>query len=319
MTQNIVLTQKQDQDGYLAHLMDLTAITLAVCRSTNTRANYQVAIEQFIVWSKAQGAIRLTAESLAQYQSHLASRPGREGRTLSASSVNVKMAAVRGLVHSAVAKGWLAHQDAAAMLSFVKTRPAAGQRKGKRLEVEQVRGVLEIPDRKTLKGKRDYAILLVLFAGGLRRAELCNLLISSISPTNGAWSLVDIIGKRNKVRSVPMNDETHAALTDWLQAAEITEGRVFRPMMEGRLAGDSLRPNKIWDKIRRYTKMPGFPNGISPHDARRTCAYLLHKAGGDIRQIQYLLGHDSLETTSRYIGAAQELGKKAVTSLVHFG
>jgi integrase/recombinase XerD len=62
----------------------------------------------------------------------------------------------------------------------------------------------------------------------------------------------------------------------------------------------------VWQMLRQYAAETGFP-GIAPHDLRRTCAKLCRSAGGELEQIQLLLGHASIQTTERYLGTRQDL------------
>jgi integrase len=85
-------------------------------------------------------------------------------------------------------------------------------------------------------------------------------------------------------------------------------GRLFRPVTKGgKLAGEALSDEKaIWNLVVKYAEATSLGK-LSPHDLRRTCAKLCRKAGGDLEQIQFLLGHASILTTERYLGTDQEL------------
>lgn len=74
----------------------------------------------------------------------------------------------------------------------------------------------------------------------------------------------------------------------------------------GRIAPNGFSPKVIWSIVTSACRDSGLP-GVAPHDLRRTCARLCHDAGGQIEQIQYLLGHESVQTTERYIGRKQRL------------
>ncbi len=90
-------------------------------------------------------------------------------------------------------------------------------------------------------------------------------------------------------------------------AAAVTTGPMFRAINKaGRVAPDGFSPKVIWSVVTSACIQCGLP-GVAPHDLRRTCARLFHNAGGEIEQIQYLLGHESVQTTERYIGCKQRL------------
>jgi integrase len=93
----------------------------------------------------------------------------------------------------------------------------------------------------------------------------------------------------------------------WTAAAAITNGPVFRAINKaGRVWGDAMSPNVLWDVVRNAAARAGIDK-LAPHELRRTCARLCHLAGGEQDQIQFLLGHVSIQTTERYLGCKQKL------------
>jgi integrase len=73
-----------------------------------------------------------------------------------------------------------------------------------------------------------------------------------------------------------------------------------------RVGSERLGEKVVWQMLRQYSAEVGVP-GIAPHDLRRTCAKLCRAAGGELEQIQMLLGHASVQTTERYLGTKQDL------------
>ena len=101
--------------------------------------------------------------------------------------------------------------------------------------------------------------------------------------------------------------QVKAAVDAWTTAAGISEGRVFRAINKaGRIWGDGMSPKVLWDVVRVAAARAGIDK-LAPHDLRRTCARLCHLAGGELEQIQFLLGHVSVQTTERYLGCKQKL------------
>ena len=93
----------------------------------------------------------------------------------------------------------------------------------------------------------------------------------------------------------------------WTAAAAITNGRVFRAINKaGHVWGDGMSPKVLWDVVRASAARAGIDK-LAPHDLRRTCARLCHLAGGELDQIQFLLGHVSIQTTECYLGCKQKL------------
>ena len=167
--------------------------------------------------------------------------------------------------------------------------------------------MLKAPDTRTLKGLRDRAIFALLIGCGLRRAEAVNLTFSHIQQRDGRWVLVDLIGKRNKVRSVPMPNWAKQAIDEYVSAADLTEGIVFRPINRGgHIAREQMTEQAIYNMVVECAEVLGFGK-IAPHDLRRTFAKLAHQGGSTLDQIQLSLGHGSIQTTERYLGVQQDL------------
>jgi integrase len=118
---------------------------------------------------------------------------------------------------------------------------------------------------------------------------------------------VDLIGKRDKIRSVPMPNWAKAAIDDWSGASEVADGLIFRAVNKGdRVMGDGITAQAIYNIIVGYAEKLQ-KQGVAPHDLRRTFAKLAHKGGAAIDQIQLSLGHESIQTTEDYLGVEQDL------------
>jgi integrase len=183
-----------------------------------------------------------------------------------------------------------------------------GVRAGNWLLKEQANELLNAPDPSTLKGKRDRAILALLISCGLRRAELVGLEVDRIQQREGRWVIPDLVGKGNRLRTVTVPAAVKVRIDAWITAAKITESRVFRPVNKGdRVTGKFIADEKaIWQLVVHYARATSLGK-LAPHDLRRTCAKLCRKAGGELEQIQLLLGHASVQTTERYLGTEQDL------------
>lgn len=97
------------------------------------------------------------------------------------------------------------------------------------------------------------------------------------------------------------------ATDTWTSAAAVADGYVFRPVNRGgQSQGVGLSEKVIWQLLQGYATAAGVP-GIAPHDLRRSCAKMCRAAGGELEQIQLLLGHASVQTTERYLGTRQDL------------
>ena len=173
-------------------------------------------------------------------------------------------------------------------------------RLGNWLTAKQAQALLNVPNATTNKGLRDRAILAVLLGCGLRRSEVAALTFKHIQQRDGRWCIVDLVGKHGRVRTVPMPTWVKVAIDAWTMKAGLTDGQLFRRVNRGdKVSGERLSEKVIWQMLRPYGEAAGVP-GIAPHDARRTCAKLCRAAGGELEQIQLLLGHASVQTTERY-------------------
>jgi site-specific recombinase XerD len=124
-----------------------------------------------------------------------------------------------------------------------------------------------------------------------------------------------MIGKGGHMRTVPIPEWVEKALCDWSVEAKIVSGPIFRAINKaGRIAGSGFSPKVIWGVVKKACAKCGLAN-VAPHDLRRTCARLCHDAGGELDQIQFLLGHVSVQTTERYIGCKQRL-RNAVNDFI---
>jgi integrase len=182
-----------------------------------------------------------------------------------------------------------------------------GVRLGNWLTPEQGRRLLECAAPSSARELRDHAMVSMLIGCGLRRAELLALRVESIQQREEHWVIADLVGKGGHVRTVPIPIWVKSTVDAWTASAAITRGPVFRAINKaGRIWGDGMSPKVLWDVVRTAATRAGIDK-LAPHDLRRTCARLCHLAGGELDQIQFLLGHVSIQTTERYLGCKQKL------------
>ena len=268
--------------------------------SEHSRRAYERALTDFFLWHAAQGRPALNKALIQQYAQTL------RAAGASSSSVNQRLSAIRKLAAEAADNGAL-DPVIANGIRAVKGARQEGRRTGNWLTREQAQSWLGAPDTRTLKGLRDRALLAVLIGCGLRRAEAAALTFDHIQQRDGRWVLVDLIGKRDKVRSVPMPNWTKAAIDEWSGIADIGAGLVFRAVNKGdRVVGDGITPQAIRNVVAGYAERLKH-TGVAPHDLRRTFAKLAYKGGAALDQIQLSLGHESIQTTENYLGVEQDL------------
>jgi len=268
--------------------------------STSSVRAYSHAIDDFIDWYSSEPRLAFSRPVVLRYRIEL------ESRHLSASTINLRLAAVRRLAYEAADNGLLS-PELAAGIQRVKGAKRLGVRLGNWLTLDQCRTVLAAPDAQTTKGSRDRAILSLLIGCGLRRGEVAKLDVKALQQRENHWAVVDLIGKGRHVRTVPVPAWVKTTLDQWTAAAAITEGRLFRCVNRfGTVWGEGVTEKVIWHAVKKYGNAVGMQH-LAPHDCRRTCARLCHAAGGELDQIQFLLGHVSVETTERYLGCKQRL------------
>jgi site-specific recombinase XerD len=285
-------------------LPDLDHCKVAVLNSLGSPASrrvYAYAIDQFIAWYCSEPRLAFNRIVVVRYRMYL------EARGLAANTINQQLAAVRRLAHEAADAGLLS-PELAAGISRVKGVKQLGFRSGNWLSADQGSEVLQCAHGESLRAKRDYAMLAMLLGCGFRRSELVSLELDEIQMRQGHWAVVDLIGKGGHIRTVPIPEWVKAALDQWTLAARVTEGRIFRAVARtGKIWGRGISQNVVWYVVKTCCERAGLEH-IAPHDLRRTCAKLCHSSGGELEQIQFLLGHASVQTTERYLGCKQNLG-----------
>ena len=282
--------------------IELRKMVLNSVGSPHSRRNYAKALDLLFAFA---GGRPLTRALLMEY------RTSMEG--LAPSTVNVRLAAVRKMVTEAKRNGLLSSEEASNLTGVPNVRQR-GTRLGNWLTREQARELLQVPDRSTLKGKRDYAILALLVGCALRRRELANLTVEEIQQRENRWVIADLRGKGGRIRTVAVPVWVKQGINAWQTAAGIEEGPLLRSVNKVGKVGESLSDWAVWAVVTESAKQIGIER-FGAHDLRRTCAKLCRKAGGDLEQIKFLLGHSSIQTTERYLGSEQEIAVAVNDSL----
>lgn len=266
----------------------------------DAQRGYRHAIDEFVDWYCSEPRLSFSKTVVVRYRMHL------ESRHLAPGTINLRLGAVRRLASEAAECGLLS-ADLAAGIRRVKGVKKLGVRLGNWLTAEQGHALWQAPDTERLKGKRDRALLGLLLACGLRRHEVAELSVDHLQQREGHWAIVDLSGKAGHVRTVPVPDWVHSQLRAWIMAAGIETGKVFRRVSSaGRPWGEGVTEKLVWHVVKEFAAKIGVSK-LAPHDLRRTCARLCRAAGGELEQIQFLLGHISVQTTERYLGCTQRI------------
>jgi integrase/recombinase XerC len=219
------------------------------------------------------------------------------------SSVARKLAALRSFMKFLTARGVVRANAARAVASPKQETRLPGY-----LGVDAARALVEAPDASTDAGRRDRAILELLYSSGLRAGELVGLDLGDLSLEEG---LVQVLGKGEKERIVPFGSAAATALHSYLEVRP----RLVRPRASAprgseavflNLRGGRLSSRSVGNIVDRYVAQLAERLKVHPHTLRHTFATHMLNAGADLRAIQEMLGHSSLSTTQKYTHVSVE-------------
>jgi integrase/recombinase XerD len=181
------------------------------------------------------------------------------------------------------------------------TTPKVWQRVPTVLTVTQVDRFLAAPQAFDQQGLRDRAILELMYATGCRVSEICDLLLANVHLDEG-FCLAE--GKGSKQRMVPLGERAVETIQLYLteHRPRLAAGRDASeaPWLILSRSGQRMRREAIWELIKRYAKRVGVHSDVSPHTLRHSFATHLLAGGADLRLIQEMLGHASIQTTQVY-------------------
>ncbi len=212
-----------------------TAVLLTL-RSPESQRGYRHAIDEFISWYCSEPRVSFNKTVVTRYKGFL------EDRQLASGTINVRLAAVRRLAYMAADAGLLS-PELAAGIRRVKGAKKLGIRLGNWLTADEAQSLLHLPALDTIAGKRDRAILGIMLGCGLRRRELSELTLNHLQRRENHWAIVDMTGKGEHFRTVPVPDWVKQAVDDWLAAAGIINGNLFRC---------GARSGKVWGFSPRF-------------------------------------------------------------------
>lgn len=168
---------------------------------------------------------------------------------------------------------------------------------------QEVLSLIDAPDTRTKLGRRDHAMLELMYASGLRVSELVHLRPLDIDLQSG---VVRVFGKGRKERLVPMHARAVAVMDDYLRSVR-PEFMPQESVVFLNRSGMGLTRQAVWKLIRRYALEARIGRDISPHTMRHTFATHLLEGGADLRTVQMLLGHSDLAATELYTHVRSDL------------
>jgi integrase/recombinase XerC len=276
-----------DADPVPAFLQYLAAERGASPHTLRSYAADLAELRGFLRTAKVASLAAVDARTLRAYLAWL------HGRGLAKSSIARKLATARSCFRFLARRGLVAANPARQVAS-----PRLPKRLPSFLPIDESNELLDASHGATLSGRRDHAILELLYASGLRVAECCGLDLEDLDRRHGT---VRVLGKGGKERMVPVGDEALAAVEAYLSLRGEAGGPLFRNVRGGRLTTRSVH-----NIVRRRAREAGIDRRVTPHTLRHTFATHLLGAGADLRLIQELLGHSRLSTTQRYTHVSPE-------------
>lgn len=275
----------------LASLIEPALLNLAA----HSRRAYSHGMRLYLDWL---GHRPMTARSVKEWMDEL-----REDH--STATVNLRLSAVRRLAVYAAEAGMLSDAEAN-KIARVKGLKIRGVRTGNWLTAEQVQAIIDSIDASTLIGRRDLAILALLFGCGLRVDEAARLEVWQLQTRDERWIIADLQGKHNRTRTVPVSPWAADLVHGWLVASGVTTGRVLRAV--GNLEvieGETLSTQSVYRRAVSLGASVGVD--LASHDFRRTFGRLAAQNGADIEQIQMVYGHSNRSTTMAYLNLELDL------------
>ena len=271
--------------------------------AANTLAAYRRDLRRYVGFLTGRGIVRAEQVDDVVVRSFIASvsasTHGPDATPYKATSVSRVLSAVRSFHRFLLGEG-IAAQDPTSEV----VRPRVPRPLPHPLGVEEVRRLIEAPDRSTPTGLRDRAILEVLYGAGVRVSELTGLDVDDLDLEGG---FVRVVGKGGKEREVPIGRHAQHAVGSYLARArprlvrQRTRGALFLNARGGRLSRQACA--KL---LAAYASRAGMGRRVSPHDLRHSFATHLLEGGADVRVVQELLGHASVATTQIYTLVTRE-------------
>ncbi len=268
-------------------------------RSLQTTANYDRYLSRFFEFAKIKRPAEITAELVRRYRLWLnrQSAPGAH-QTLKKNTQNYHLIALRSFLKFLARRG--VDSLSPTEIDLAKT----GARDLDLISPAELLRLLEAPDVSTPSGRRDRAILELLFSTGLRVSELCGLNRDTIDLKQDEFS---IRGKGSKVRVVFVSPAAKRALKNYLEKLDLPGEALFPNFHRG---GERLTPRSIERLVRHYSVKAGISRKVTPHVIRHSFATDLLRNGADLRSVQMLLGHANIATTQIYTHLTDKQLKK---------
>lgn len=275
----------------------LTYIEVERNKSLLTRRNYDHYLSTFIAVTKLTKPAQISLDDIRDFRLWLNRQMNRHGQSLKKSTQNYYLIALRSFLK------YLTKSDVAALAPEKIELAKTGERQVSFLEGDDLERFLDAPQagpKQTIVSLRDKAILELLFSSGLRVSELANLKKDSLNLHKDEFT---VRGKGDKLRVVFLSEAAKRAIGSYLERRKDAAAALFlRHDRAGRRSTDlrPLTPRSIQRLVEHYGKAAGLTKKVTPHTLRHSYATDLLMNGADIRSVQAMLGHASIQTTQIY-------------------
>ncbi|MEZ4194878.1 MAG: tyrosine-type recombinase/integrase [Candidatus Paceibacterota bacterium] len=266
-------------------------------RSVKTVENYDRYLSRFFTFVKVTKPSALTEEQIREFRLHLNRQAGTKigGRTepMKRRTQNYYLIALRAFLKFLRKRGIESVSPERIELAKVPERSLD------LISTAELERLMSSPKTDTLEGKRDKAILELLFSTGLRISELCSLSIDDVDLSRDEFS---VRGKGDKVRVVFLSDTARAKIKDYLSARKDMDDALFVRYGKKAHIGEEARvtPRTVQRLLKHYATKAGITRKVTPHVIRHSFATDLLSNGADLRSVQALLGHAHIGTTQIY-------------------
>lgn len=261
-------------------------------RSVKTIENYERYISRFFQQAKVKTVADISEGAVRTFRLWLNRQMNRDGEPMKRRTQNYYLIALRAFLK------YLRKRDIKALAPERIELAKTAERELDLISVAELRRLLAAPEGDSPRALRDKAILETLFSTGLRVSELCAL----NSDIDLSRDEATVRGKGDKLRVVFLSPKAKAAITKWLDARDDMDEALFVQLGKNRAGVRELRltPRSVERIVKQCAIKAGITKKVTPHVVRHSFATDLLQNGADIRSVQALLGHASINTTQVY-------------------
>lgn len=248
--------------------------------------------EQFLLERGTAGLPGATRNDVTAFLNKLKA----DGR--SPSTLNRKMASIRTFYNYLQDKHVITDNPARG----VKT-PRVEKKELEYLSIKEIDKLLESPD-DSLKGRRDRAILEVLYATGIKVSELID---ANLEDVNFRMGFITCYGESRKTRIIPMGRPARAALEDYVYEVrdQLLGENKDEPALFVNYYGKRLTRQGLWKVLKEYGEKSGIKHKLTPNTLRNSFAVHMLQNGADLKSLQELMGHEDIMATQVYLAATK--------------